>query len=60
MGEYVVSESINFPFQLVISIVGSILIGAYALSQPNENSDDDDFGNGGGGMMQPVAATGVI
>jgi len=43
MGEYVVSESINFPFQLVLSIVGSILIGAYALSQPNENSDDDDF-----------------
>ena len=60
MGEYVVSESINFPFQLVISIVGSILIGAYALSQPNENSDDYDFGNGGGGMMQPVAATGAI
>ena len=62
MGEYVVSESINFPFQLVISIVGSILIGAYALSdsEPNENSDDDDFGNGGGGMMQPVAATGAI
>ena len=59
MGEYVVSESINFPFQLVISIVGSILIGAY-VSQPNENSDDDDFGNGGGGMMQPVAATGAI
>ena len=59
MGEYVVSESINFPFQLVISIVGSILIGAYALSQPNENSDDD-FGNGDGGMMQPVAATGAI
>ena len=61
MGEYVVSESINLPFQLVISsIVGSILIGAYALSQPNENSDDDDFGNGDGGMMQPVAATGAI
>ena len=61
MGEYVASESINFPFQLVISIVGSIfLIGAYALSQPNENSDDDDFGNGDGGMMQPVAATGAI
>ena len=61
MGEYVVSESINFPFQLVISIVGSILIGAYALTtQPNENSDDDDFGNGDGGMMQPVAATGAV
>ena len=60
MGEYVVSESINFPFQLVLSIVGSILIGAYFLSQPNENSDDDDFGNGDGGMMQPVAATGAI
>ena len=60
MGEYAVSESINFPFQLVLSIVGSILIGAYALSQPNENSDDDDFGNGDGGMMQPVAATGAI
>jgi hypothetical protein len=60
MGEYVASESINFPFQLVISIVGSILIGAYALSQTNENSDDDDFGNGDGGMMQPVASTGAI
>ncbi|MCH9772802.1 MAG: hypothetical protein K0U28_04660 [Cyanobacteria bacterium] len=35
-------------------------LGAYALSQPNENSDDDDFGNGDGGMMQPVAATGAI
>ena len=60
MGEYVVSESINFPFQLVISIVGSILIGAYALTQPSENSDDDDVGNGDGGMMQPVASTGAI
>ena len=46
--------------ELVISIVGSIFIGGYALSQPNENSDDDDFGNGDGGMMQPVAATGAI
>lgn len=60
MGEYVVSESINFPFQLVISIVGSFFIGVYVLTQSNENSDDDDFGNGGGGMMQPVAATGAI
>ena len=60
MGEYVVAESINFPFQLVISIVGSFFIGAYVLTQPNENSDDDDFGNGDGGMMQPVAATGSV
>ena len=60
MGEYVVSESINFPFQLVISVIGSFLVGAYALTQSNENSDDDDFGNGGGGMMQPVAATGAV
>ena len=60
MGEYVVSESINFPFQLVISIVGSFFIGAYALTQSNENSDDDDFGNGDGGMMQPVTATGAV
>ncbi len=60
MGEYAFSESVNFPFQLVISIVGTIFIGAYALSQPNENSDDDDFGNGDGGIMQPVTATGSI
>ena len=60
MSEYIVSESINFPFQLVISNVGSMLSGGYALSKPNENSDDDDFGNGDGGMMQPVAVTGAI
>ena len=61
MGEYVVSESINFPFQLVISIVGSFFIGAYVLTQSNENSDDDDdFRNGDGGTMQPVAATGAV
>ena len=60
MGEYVVSESINFPFQLVITIATSILVGAYAITQSSENSDDDDFGNGDGGMMQPVAVTGAI
>ena len=59
MGEYVVSESINFPFQLVIGVGGSFFIGAYVLTHSNENSDDDDFGNGDGGMMQPVAATGA-
>ena len=60
MGEYVVSESINFPFQLVITIATSILVGAYAITESSENSDDDDFGNGDGGMMQPVAVTGAI
>ena len=60
MGEYVISESINFPFQLVITIATSILVGVYAITQSNENSDDDDFGNGDGGMMQPVAATGAV
>ena len=60
MGEYVISESINFPFQLVITIATSILVGVYAITQSNENSDDDDFGNGDGGMMQPVAVTGAI
>ena len=60
MGEYLVSESINFPFQLVITIATSILVGAYAITESSENSDDDDFGNGDGGMMQPVAVTGAI
>ena len=60
MGEYVVSESINFPFQLVITIATSILVGAYVITESSENSDDDDFGNGDGGMMQPVAVTGAI
>ena len=60
MGEYVVSESINFPFHLVITIATSILVGAYAITESSENSDDDDFGNGDGGMMQPVAVTGAI
>ena len=58
MGELLATASNPFPVQLVASIVCSIAIGIYALSQGNGSEDDDDSGSGGGGsggIMQPVA-----
>ena len=42
---------------MVVSIVCSIAVGIYALSQGDGSEDDDDSGSGGGGggLMQPVA-----